>query len=86
MPTNSFAWILSCAAQSISNVVWALGRLRWHDSPLLEAAAAEAAARPGDFSVEGWTGLLWGCTRVGHDPLAFADATARRVRVLLSSA
>ncbi len=60
--------------------MWGLGRLRWHDGPLLAAAAAQAARRPGDFSVESWTGLLWGCHRVAADPAAFADAAVERVR------
>lgn len=38
--------------QSISNVVWALGKLRWHDGPLLAAATDSAAKHGSEYGAQ----------------------------------
>lgn len=46
----------------------ACATLRHHPGELLEAVAADVAARPSEYERNDWTNIVWALTRLGRSP------------------
>jgi hypothetical protein len=46
----------------------ACATLRHHPGELLEAVAADVAARPSQYERDDWTNVVWALTRLGRSP------------------